>query len=164
MINFFADMFGRPPPVMSSAGTQDAGALAILHAQAFRRGWSEQEFEALLADRHVTAHRATSGGDLVAFVISRQAADEAEILSIAVASAWRGRGLAGRLLDLHVRSLAGLGVATLFLEVDEGNAAALALYDRAYFREVGRRPAYYVGVDPGGRPPAAALVMRRNLA
>ena len=48
----------------------------------------------------------------------------------------------------------------MFLEVDEDNTAASRLYDRAGFREVGRRPGYYPGA--GGKA-AAALVLRRDL-
>jgi ribosomal-protein-alanine N-acetyltransferase len=85
--------------------------------------------------------------------------EEAEILSIATVAARRGKGLARRLLDLHLRRLAGLGVRAVFLEVDEGNVPARRLYRRAGFREVGRRKAYY----PAGNG-AAALVLRRDLA
>ena len=86
--------------------------------------------------------------------------DEAEILSVAVDARWRGRGLARKLLDLHLRRLAGLSARAVFLEVDEHNRAAIRLYDRAGFREVARRPNYYP--DAGGKA-AAALVLRRDL-
>ena len=163
MIAFISGLFSRTQPRLSAAGPDDAPAMAEVHAQAFRRGWSEAEFERLLADANIVAHRATAGRALVGFVVSRFAADEAEILSIAVAPSWRGRGIAGRLLDLHLRRLAGLGIARLFLEVDEGNAAARQLYARAQFREVGRRGAYYHAAgDPS--PPSAALILRRDLA
>ena len=93
--------------------------------------------------------------------MSRHAGDEAEVLSVAVAQARRGRGLARTLLDLHLRRLAGFGVRAVFLEVDEQNRPALRLYARAGFREVGRRPNYYS--DDGGTA-TNALVLRRDLA
>jgi ribosomal-protein-alanine N-acetyltransferase len=98
--------------------------------------------------------------DLAGFILSRMAAGEAEILSVAVATRWRGRGIARRLLDLHLRRLAGLGVSAVFLEVEEGNEPALRLYHRAGFREVGRRPGYYAD---GTGAPVAARVLRRDL-
>jgi len=155
----------RPEPALSEAGPRDAAAFAALHAAAFRRGWSEDEFEQLLLDRNVIGHRAMigtlAGRTLVGFVLSRLAAGEAEILSVAVAPARRGRGLARKLLDLHLRRLAGLGVTAVFLEVDEDNVPARRLYGRARFRDVGRRPAYYAR---GEGAPASALVLRRDLA
>jgi ribosomal-protein-alanine N-acetyltransferase len=161
MIGLFRSMLARPEPVLSEAGSRDAAALAALHGVAFRRGWSEDEFERLLIDKAVIAHRAMIGRTLAGFIISRLAAGEAEILSVAVASSRRGRGLARKLLDLHLRRLAGLGARAVFLEVDEDNAPARRLYDRARFRDVGRRPAYYAR---GAQAPANALVLRRDLA
>ncbi len=154
-------MLARAEPALSEAGPADAAAFAMLHAAAFRRGWSEDEFERLLLDANVVAHRALAGRALAGFIISRLAADEAEILSVAVAPARRGRGLAKKLLDLHLRRLAGLGARTVFLEVDEDNAPARRLYAGARFREVGRRSGYYAR---GSEAPSNALVLRRDLA
>jgi ribosomal-protein-alanine N-acetyltransferase len=109
-----------------------------------------------LIESHVVAHRATLGRTLVGFILSRRAAGEAEILSIAVAPAWRGRKLSRPLLDLHLRRLAGLGTRSVFLEVGERNTAACRLYRRSGFHEVGRRQGYYEGG-------ATALVLRRDL-
>jgi ribosomal-protein-alanine N-acetyltransferase len=94
----------------------------------------------------------------VGFIVSRLVRDEAEILSVAVVSSKRGKGLARRLLDLNLRRLAGLGARTVFLEVDESNVPARRLYRRAGFRDVGRREGYY----PAGQG-AAALILRRDL-
>jgi ribosomal-protein-alanine N-acetyltransferase len=160
MIGFFRQLFGGEPR-LSDATTRDANAIAALHEAAFRRGWSEEEVETMLADRAVIAHRANLGRQLTGFVMSRQAADEAEILSIAVARRAQGRGLARQLLTLHMRRLAALGTRTVFLEVDEHNKPAISLYMRAGFREVARRPNYYP--HPDGKI-AAALVLRRDLA
>ena len=159
-MGLFSNLFARGEPALSEATSRDAAAIAALHAVSFARGWSEQEVEGLLTDRHVIAHRAMSGRTIAGFILSRLIEDEAEILSVAVASAWRGRGLARKLLDLHMRRLAGLGARAVFLEVDEHNAAAIRLYDRAGFREISRRPNYYPGT--AGKP-AAALVLRRDL-
>jgi ribosomal-protein-alanine N-acetyltransferase len=132
--------------------------LAALHGAAFHRGWSENEFEQLLVDRNVVTDRAAAGRNVVGFIMSRLVLDEAEILSVAVAAARRGKGLARRLLDVHLRRLAGLGARAVFLEVEEGNVPARKLYRRAGFRQVSRREGYY----PATRG-AAALILRRDL-
>ena len=160
MMGLFANLFARAEPVLSEAGSRDATAIAALHGASFARGWSEQEVEGLLTDRHVIAHRAMAGSSMAGFILSRVVEDEAEILSVAVAGARRGRGLARNLLNLHLRRLAGLGARTVFLEVDEHNAAAIRLYDRAGFRQISRRPNYY---PAAGGQAAAALVLRRDL-
>ena len=156
MKNFVTRLLARPEPIVSELRDRDLAAAAALHAASFRRGWSEHEFARLIGDRNVVGHRTTAGTALVGFILSRLAADEAEILSVAIAQAWRGRGLSRPLLDLHLRRLAGLGVRTVFLEVGENNQPALRLYGRAGFYEVGRRPGYY----DGG---VNALTLRRDL-
>jgi ribosomal-protein-alanine N-acetyltransferase len=142
------------------AGTSDAEGLAALHAGAFRRGWSAEEFERLLIEHNVVADRAMAGPRHAGFVISRLAADQAEVLSVAVAARHRGRGLARKLLDVHLGRLAGYGISSVFLEVDEGNVPARRLYAGLRFAQVGRRESYYV--DAGGT--GTALVLRRDLA
>ena len=156
MMNFVARLFARGKPAFSEARPADAAAIAAVHAASFQRGWGEDEIYRLLVESNVVGHRATSGGRLIGFILSRLAAGEAEILSVAIAPAWRGRGLARPLLDLHLRRLAGLGVRSVFLEVGEQNAPGVRLYRRAGFREVGRRQGYYEGG-------ATALVLRRDL-
>jgi ribosomal-protein-alanine N-acetyltransferase len=160
MMGLFSNLFARGEPVLSEAARRDAAAIAALHAASFRRGWSEQEVEGLLTDRHVIAHRVMTGSAMAGFIMSRLVEDEAEILSIAVARPRRGRGLARNLLNLHLRRLAALGARAVFLEVDEHNAAAIQLYDRAGFHEISRRPNYYPGA---GGLAVAALVLRRDL-
>jgi len=154
--------FARAAPHLAVAGPGDAGSFAKLHATSFAHGWSEDEFERLLIDRNVLAHRASAGrsGRNLAFILSRLAAEEAEILSVAVAASQRRRGLGGQLLDHHLRALAGRGARAVFLEVDEENIAACRLYARRHFREVGRRDAYYRRPGGGSR----ALVLRRDFA
>jgi ribosomal-protein-alanine N-acetyltransferase len=82
-------------------------------------------------------------------------------LSIAVAESHRGRGLSSNLLLTHLGHLAGRGVRTVFLEVEENNRPARRLYERAGFTVVGRREGYY---RQGGGEPLNALLMRRDLS
>ena len=155
MIRFLSRLFSRKRPSIAEARPTDAASIAALHAVSFRRGWGEDEILRLLLDRNVVTQRITAGGKLVGFIMSRLAAGEAEILSVAVAPGWQGRGLSRQLLDFHLRRLAGLGIRAVYLEVGGHNAPACRLYRRAGFREVGRRQGYY---DDG----ATALVLRRD--
>lgn len=156
----FARLFAREP-VLSEAGPRDTAAIAALHSASFQRGWSEDEVERLLLERNVLSHRAMVGGTLAGFILSRMVENEAEILSVAVSGARQGRGLARKLLDLHLRRLAGLGVVSVFLEVGEDNAAAGRLYARAGFHEIGRRTGYYPAANAMS---STARVLRRDLA
>jgi [ribosomal protein S18]-alanine N-acetyltransferase len=155
-MNLVSRLMPATRPTFLPARPRDAAAVAHIHAASFGRGWEEDEIHRLLLDGAVVAHRAMVRRTMVGFIMSRMAVDEAEILSVAIAPPRRGRGLSRPLLDFHLRSLAGLGARTVFLEVDERNAPARRLYGGAAFHEVGRRQGYYQGG-------AAALVLRRDL-
>jgi [ribosomal protein S18]-alanine N-acetyltransferase len=155
MMSFVSRLFRTNKPAIGEARAADAAAIAALHGVSFRRGWGEDEIQQLLLERNVVTQRIVAGGKLIGFIMSRLAGSEAEILSVAIAPAWRGRGLSRELLDLHLRRLAGLGIRAVFLEVGEHNTPACRLYGRAGFREVGRRQGYY-------QDGATALVLRRD--
>jgi ribosomal-protein-alanine N-acetyltransferase len=124
MMSFVSRLLSRGEPAVSEARQGDAAAIAAVHSVSFQRGWGEDEIHRLLLEKSVVAHRVMSGRKFVGFILSRHAAGEAEILSVAIAPAWRGRGASQQLLILHLRRLAGLGVRSVFLEVGEQNTAA----------------------------------------
>jgi ribosomal-protein-alanine N-acetyltransferase len=148
-------------PVIGRAEARDADELADIHHRSFHRGWGADDFATMLGDRTILAHtiRRRASAPVAGFVISRLAADEAEILSIAVTPKLRGRGYGGRLIAAHVQDLMRAGIRQLFLEVEAENKAALTLYGHSGFAPIGRRKGYYkteAGV-------ADAVMMRRNL-
>jgi ribosomal-protein-alanine N-acetyltransferase len=161
LASLFPQLFKRPDARVEPANVRDAPRLSQLHRASFHRGWGTDEFEQILIERNALAHRLRLGGTTIGFIISRTAADEAEILSVAVAQPHRGQGFSRNLLRTHLGHLAGLGLKTVFLEVEENNRPARALYERAGFRVVGRRERYYKDVS-GGQ--LNAVVMQRDLS
>lgn len=149
-------------PSIRRIGPEWSDDCARVHAQCFGRRWNSTEFESLLGDPQVVANAAIDAKTraMSGFVLSRRAADEAEILTLAVAPASRRRGIAGALLAAHLGHLAASGTKILFLEVDADNQAALTLYAGFGFSQVGERKAYYARPEAAG---ATALIMRRDL-
>lgn len=139
---------------MIVAGPAHAAAMAAIHASAFppAEAWSAAAIAGQLALPGTVGLLDPDGG----MAILRVAADEAEILTLAVHPAARRRGLGARLVNGAMALAAEAGAAAMLLEVAEDNLAAAALYARAGFAAVGRRPRYY----PGG---VAALVLRAAL-
>ena len=159
------DLLLRPRTIINAVDPADIDALVEIHAAGFRRGWSADEIEELVADSTVTRHvlrreslfgaRRPQG-----FILIRTVAGQAEVLTIAVAPAARGRGHGRALMEEALRSLYRELVPEIFLEVDENNASAVSLYRSLGFVEVGRRKGYYGGEHgPGG----TALVLRLQL-
>jgi [ribosomal protein S18]-alanine N-acetyltransferase len=154
----------QTPASIRRIGPDFGAACAAIHAQSFAHPWAPAEFESLLAGRGVVGEAAVATTffgkqRVIGFVLSRRAADEAEILTIAVMPKVRRRGMGAALLARHLGTLAAEGTKSLFLEVEIDNRAALALYRRFGFREVGERKAYYRKSDGMA---ACALVLRRD--
>ena len=152
----------KAAPLIQPIGAERSAECAAIHAASFAHPWQESDFEQLFVAPGIFADGAIEAKDeyLAGFVLSRIAADEAEILTLAVAPEWRRRGVASSLLAPHLSGLAANRVAYLFLEVEAENVAARALYANFGFEEVGERKAYYRTAD--GRL-TEALVMRRDL-
>jgi ribosomal-protein-alanine N-acetyltransferase len=161
MMAWLSDWWRGGTAVIEPAVTRDAARLAQLHGASFHRGWGEGEFEVMLTERNTLVHRLRLGSRIIGFAVSRMAADEAELLSIAIDASQRGRGLSRTLLLTHLGHLAGRGVRKIFLEVEENNQPARRLYEWAGFEVVGRRERYYQ--QPGGEQ-LIALLMRRDLS
>lgn len=130
----------------------DARLMAVLHASAFERPWDEAAFEALVVTFNVFGLILNGQG----FILCRAAADEAEILTLAVAPLVRRNGAGRALVEAAAQTAMARGAESLFLEVASDSAAALALYAATGFEPAGLRKGYY----PGG---ADAVVMRRTL-
>jgi ribosomal-protein-alanine N-acetyltransferase len=97
-----------------------------------------------------------------AFALGRAAADEGEVLALAVAPERRRRGLGAAALAALEAALRAAGARRLFLEAAADNAAALALYARAGWREAGLRRGYYPAALPG-TPATDALVLVKRV-
>lgn len=153
--------FGRQRPVsLRTASTPDAADLSAIHARSFAHPWPTLTVEHMLTEKNIIGHVAEDR-EVVGFILSRLAADEAEILTIAVTSAARGTGIGRRLLDENIASLVRQNIKQLFLEVEEGNSAAIALYQSAGFARIGTRKGYYRTADGQSRD---AVTMRKDLS
>ncbi|SMD04496.1 N-acetyltransferase [Rhizobium sp. RU36D] len=145
---------------------EDCPEVSVLHGQRFARPWGDGEFLSLLLQPNVFGFVARQTNALIfkppmaGFVLAREVAGEAEILTVAVHEKQSRHGLGWRLMQAAIRHAEASGGQEMFLEVDDGNAAAIALYRKLGFEKAGERPAYYE--DRKGRK-SAALVMKRDL-
>ncbi|HML91473.1 GNAT family N-acetyltransferase [Methyloceanibacter sp.] len=141
-----------------AAAPYDAPLFAALHAACFGSRespdgdgplnetgpWNEKAMTRFIAGPGTVCLIATIAGEEPAgFLIARTAADEAELLTIGVLPDHRKRGAGQALLREAAEVLGAAGVGRLFLEVEETNRPALALYRGLGAVPVGRRPGYY---------------------
>ena len=131
-----------------------AAVLAEIHQAAFNpeESWSSHVMALHLGGPGAFGLLDPRGG----MILARVAADEAEVVTLAVHPDVSRQGIGGGLLRAAMDQAGEMGARMMFLEVDVENAVARRLYERSGFTEVGRRPHYYAsGAD--------ALVLRADL-
>lgn len=143
------------PGTIETATRAHAEVLAAIHRAAFPRAesWSR---DVMLLQLEVPS---TFGlvHSLGGVILGRVAADEAEILTLAVDPEQRRRGIGSALLRAAMDRAASLGAVAMFLEVAVTNKAARAMYAAHGFTEAGVRRHYYTdGTD--------ALILRSTLS
>lgn len=156
--------FWTQPPVIEEALDEDLPILAEIQGASFSHKWGTAELSRMKAQKGVdilVARRSSPYGTRtpLGFLILRRAADEAEVITIAVHPRQRGRGIGKKLMEAGLFRLYGERCSHLFLEVDAANEPAVLLYRGLGFKEVGRRKGYYGASEGDG----TALVMRIDL-
>ncbi|MEV0581610.1 ribosomal protein S18-alanine N-acetyltransferase [Nonomuraea sp. NPDC050310] len=120
--------------------------------------WSEAMMRGELDEQPRTRHYvvALEGGEIVGYAGLAAAADQADVQTIAVLEAHRGRGIGSAMLTELLDEAFRRGAIEVFLEVRADNPGARAVYERFGFVEIGVRRRYY---DDG----TDAIVMKRKL-
>jgi len=158
------DRFTKNPTKFRKAVLSDLSAIVALERDCSTAAhWTEQHYlEALAGDgpeRLVLVAESTADPHLIlGFLAARHIAREWELENIVVAGVVRRTGIGHHLLDTFLKQAAESGGSSVFLEVRESNHSARSFYEKAGFRECGRRKLYYAN------PPEDAILCRRALA
>lgn len=112
----------------------------------FGEAWTRSQCAGILPMSGVSLYvaRDPETEEMIGFSLQRVIADEAELLLLAVAPPWRGRGIGRSLLGRFVNDARSRGGHRLHLEVRDGNPA-IRMYRLAGFDLAGRRSKYYHG-------------------
>lgn len=133
--------------------------LAALHRACFTSPppWSAQSFADLCDSKHDFLLIAPDKAGLIA---GRVIAGECELLTLATDPRHQRQGVATILLARFEAEARARGATEVFLEVDEANTAARALYARHGFSQTGCRAGYYVKGDGAA---SDALILCKSL-
>ena len=143
------------------ATVDDLDAIMALERASFPTdAWSDAMMREELSSPHGYYLVAEEAGRLVGYAGLRapKGGKDADIQTIAIGEAARGRGRGRTILEALLAEASARGVREVFLEVRADNPVAQALYASEGFAEVGRRPRYYQPDD------VDAVVMRLDVA
>lgn len=140
--------------------SKDAEILADIHRDAFPNYWDSEAFTNFFSVAGTMALIA-EGPQPVGMIVCRLQFEEAEILTLAVRPGFRRKGIARLLLQEAMKRAVAFGSTKMFLDVEEGNIAAVQLYETHGFGQLRRRKQYYRQKDGSFTD---ALVMHRKLA
>lgn len=131
-------------------------AIAQLEQLCFSDPWSENSVASELQNPLSLWLTAIEGESVVGYIGSQSVMGESDMMNVAVCPEVRRRGIAQSLIEALVQALQEKGNHCLTLEVRASNSAAIALYEKLGFQEVGRRRNYY------RNPKEDALILRKE--
>ena len=138
----------------------DLDAVLAIEQQSFTMPWTNAMFRSELqqerTSRMLVARAEGADGPIVGYIGYRIVLDEMHVILIAVAPAWRQRGVARQLLYQAMDQARAAGCKRATLEVRVSNTPAQQLYYSLRFAPVGTRPKYYL------RPTEDALILWRD--
>ncbi|MEO0327701.1 MAG: ribosomal protein S18-alanine N-acetyltransferase [Pseudomonadota bacterium] len=151
---------------IEEAEPSDISSVSQIHIKSFKRGWSDGEFERFLVQDHywcmVARQPRLVRKKITGFILVKQIANEAEIITVATLPNSRRRGIGEQILSETIRRLKADRVHSLLLDVEETNTGAIGLYRKFGFEEINRRESYYSSSDEEAVK-NAAIVMRLDL-
>lgn len=130
--------------------------VADLERLCFSAPWSENAISAEIGNPLSCWLVAVDGQTVAGYVGSQAVMGEADMMNIAVRPDYRKLGIGRNLVKKLIACLKDRGNYQLFLEVRVSNEAAIGLYQKMGFIEVGRRPGYYV------KPKEDAIILRKE--
>lgn len=112
-----------------------------------QEAFTKRQIAYLLTDYNTIALVAKTNNDIAGFIITQIEIENntlfGHIITINVASTYRRRGIASKMLEETEIILKQKGIGECHLEVREDNSAALKLYQNSGYQKVSRLEKYY---------------------
>lgn len=123
--------------------SQDMERVCEIERQSFSKPWSRESFEKAYTNPSNIYLIIEKENQILGYCGIWMAADQGDLCHIAVAREARKKGCGALLLQAALEKCKKMGGSSLFLEVRASNVAAIKLYQKLGFQEIGVRPMYY---------------------
>jgi [ribosomal protein S18]-alanine N-acetyltransferase len=130
-------------PALRGLTEDDLDEVMAIEREAFAAPWTKKLFEDTLYSPISEGWGLERAGRIIGYIVFYTVEKEAHIMNLAIHPLFRRRGLGLTMLRETLRRLHGRDVTVFFLEVREGNAGAIGLYEQCGFERIGRRKRYY---------------------
>lgn len=148
-------------PVQMTSTPAHLDGCAALEKLCFHEPWSAHSLELLCNDgigvAYLCEETTAEGTQITAYGGMLITVDEGQITNIAVHPDHRRQGLGRAILRALLKHAKTAHLSSVTLEVRPSNTAAIALYKKNGFTEIGRRKAFY------SKPTEDALIMEARL-
>lgn len=125
------------------AAACDAARIAEMEKEYIECAWSEETLRGCFECERYDFFKAVDGGEIIGYIGMERCLDEGNICNVAVEKSYRRRGVAFALMSDLISHAKEIGITKLFLEVNENNRAAIALYEKLGFVTLSVRLKYY---------------------
>lgn len=130
-------------PVIREAVAEDIDRIMELEKGSIVHPWTGEAIGSLISDGNKLCLVIECDGNIVCYIGAETVLDECNIGNIVTDKEYRGKGFATRLIDKLITELKNRGITKVFLEVEQDNVPAIALYVKAGFIRYGYRRDYY---------------------
>jgi ribosomal-protein-alanine N-acetyltransferase len=138
---------------------EDVAAVMAIAAESLKAAnWSKESYQKLFQESGSLALVLETGGEITGFLVGRLAADQGEVLNVAVSASRRRARQGTALLEAALDEFRITGAKSIYLEVRESNRGAIAFYQKHGFAKTGLRKGYY------RKPVEPAMTMEKKLA
>ena len=140
----FRDRTDSSTFVLTPMTTSDLDQVTELEAKIFPIPWSKDSFHwEIIENKYSFPFVVKENGKVIAFIILWRLINELHVANLAVDQDFRGKGIASNVLKIVFNWAIQEGVDEAHLEVRASNHAALQLYEKFNFYQVGIRKNYY---------------------
>ncbi len=126
----------------------DLDELTLIEREAGFSGWNNNQLKQSFVKDTDTGFVLLDEKTIVGHAIFQVIPKESELLTLTIKKVSQGRGFGKYLLAESLKQLMQQKLETCFLEVGHRNTAAIRLYERLGFKQIGTRTDYYSKLTP----------------